>query len=495
MADVPTHGPYDELRKNWEYAWEVYTGDYADEQKISRYLKQRQQGEHNLNYEERKSEALADPALDYGLVIDSLNGLQFTAEPKSSRTWAETNDEGQPVRNVSLGAPDDDGGVDGEPSAAYRLKRSVDGEGTNLTAFLKQVGVRLKTKQWVWGAVDGAIMDGDTVVRPPVAKMVDPEDVINWRSENGRLVEVLTTTTVDTRSSIEDPYADNQKEAYLKYDLEGWAIVDEDFDELDVPGRTSAEYAYYASPRQEQRILPIFRQKLPLPRRVGYLMARKCIALFNKESELDNYGRLICIPRMSLAAEHAQENAEELAKGSVLTHPKESENMYLEPSSGPFAALDQRLERKRQAFMVQSFREYGNAAQEQTATEKQQDWAAGVAAYLTLEAGALQDFEQQLMWRMEQAIFGDTPDAWGQYDIDRSTDFEPEDIKDQLETVIKRAFGAKMPIDVDTATQLVTGYLEEHGLDPDPDDIRDEIEEQGAQQAQAAATTGGPLLG
>lgn len=492
MAEIPTHGTYDELVKKWEYAEEVYTGAFADEGKIKKYLRQRQQGEHDLNYMERKSEALADPALDYGLVIDSLNGIQFTAEPKSTRSWAETNEEGQPVRTTSFGDPMDDGGEGERASWAYRLKRDLDGEGTALITTLKKVGVQLKTKQWVWGVVDPAIENGDgEIIRRPVGRFVRPESILNWRSENGRLVEVVATTTIDMRDTVAQPYEKAQKEAFIVYDLDGWTIVDEDFEELEGVGiRTSAEYEFYATQSQETRILPIFRQRLPLPRRVGYLMARKGVALFNKESELDNYGRLICIPRLSLAAEHAQENVEDLAKGSVLTHPKESENVYLTPPAQAFSALDERLERKRQAFMVQSFREYGNTAREETATEKKQDWAGGVAAYLTLEASALQDFEQQLMWRMEQAIFADTPSAWGQYEIDRSTDFDPQDIKEQLSQLAKRMFGSRLPAPVDTKAKVLSSLYDEFGVEADEEELRGAVEDQEGRRSQRASAGG-----
>lgn len=491
MSDVPTHGTYDTLADKWEYAWEVYTGEYADQANIETYLKRRQQGEHHLNYEERKSEALADPALDYGLVVDSLNGIQFTAEPKSSRTWQETSDDGQPVRDVSLGDPEEEG------TRAYRLKRDIDAEGTALKTLLKHVGVRFKTKQWVWGVVDAAIKDGnDNVLRPPIGSLVEPEQVVNWRSENGRLVEVLTTTTIDAREDVADEWEENQVDAYIRYDLDGWTIVDDEMEELvEAPVRTSAEYEYWATEEQNQRILPIFCQRLPLPRRVGYLMARKNVALFNKESELDNYGRLICIPRLSLAAEQAQKNAEDLAEGTVLTHPPESSNEFLTPPAQAFSALDKRLERKRQAYMVQCFREYGNAAQEETATEKEQDWAAGVAAYLTLEAGALQDFERQLMWRMEQAVFGDTPSAWGQYSIERSTDFEPQDVKEQLEKLISQIFPGRVPVPDETAAGILTDYLSEHGADPDLEDVQEEVEAQRSREAQSTTSAGPEFLG
>jgi hypothetical protein len=340
--------------------------------------------------------------------------------------------------------------------------------------------------------VDAAIMDEDeNVIRPPVAKWVRPEDVVNWRSENGRLVEVITKTEVDMRGSVADTYEDNQKEAYIVYDLDGWALVDEEMEPIQAEGmRTSAEYTYWASPDQNKRILPIFRQRLPLPRRVGYLIARKSVALFNKESELDNFGRLICIPRLSLASEHAQDNAEDLAKGSVLTHPPESENAYLTPPSQALSALDQRLERKRQAFMVQSFREYGNSAKEQTATEKKQDWAGGVAAYLELEAGALQDFEQQLMWRMEQATFGDTPSAWGQYDIERSTDFDPEDVKDRLSRVVKQVFPRTVPAPTETKARIASEWLDAHGIDADTEALVGEIEDQEGRRSRQQSAGG-----
>lgn len=497
MADVPTHREYDDRVARWRYAWEMYTGAAFRPERVDNYLIRRRQGEHPLAYEERKNESLADPALDYGVVVDSLNGMQFAAESKTMRQWAETSESGEPTREFSFGDPEDDEAI------AHRLWTNVDGNGKTLITLGKDAGARLLTKHTVWGYVDTAVTneDGD-VVRPPIGGILEPEDVLNWRAENGRLVEAIVSTSSDPRDDVWDEWGDDEDESYLHYTLEGWRKTNEDGEPVDGLAGELHEYEFHAGTDTDSpRVLPLFREDLPLPREVGYLLARKAASIFNMESELDWIGRITNLPKLGVVSNQTgkqfDEMVDDIASGEAILQlpPDGNVHQYIMPPAEAITARSERLEKKRQNFYVQAMREYGRAAQQETATGRRQDWAAGIAALLTLQSGALQQFETQLMRRMEQATFPDNPSAWGQYRVSRTDEFEPEDIRETFGQLVKDIFGSlQLPVDADTAADVVTTYLDEHGQNADKDAIRDEVERRFDRRAQASDAGAGSFL-
>ena len=469
------HPDFPAQKRRWEFAWDVYTGEYAYPGKIDRYLKRRRQGEHPKAYAERKSEALADPALDMAAVVDSLVGLLFSNPEQVSRQFRETGDEGQEVRDLSLGDPQEEG------TRAHRVRTNIDGRETSLRAMNKQVATRLTAKHTVWGLVDGAVTAEDgQVVEPPKAMYVEPESVINWRGERGRLVEVLTDNPRDTRQSVfEDP--EDTEPTFVHYTLDGWRIVDSDGTPLS--DLQEYEYVMGSSRAEQKRVLPIFRQTLDLPRDVGYLMARKCCSLFNMESELDAYGRLTNLPRLGIASNRTGKDFEELtddiaAGRAILQIPPEGNtHQYIIPPSEHMESRKERLKSKRQDFYSQSFREYGDSAAQTTATEMKQTWAAGVLAYLTHLARAVEKFESRIFKRLEQAEFPDNPDAWGQHSISMTVNVDPEDSLEILTKALQRVWGAGgVPLPKQAKAQILVDWLDELGQDADVEDVVEAIE-------------------
>lgn len=487
MSEHPEHPNYSALSQRWTYAWDVYSGEYAYPNKITNYLIRRKQGEHPNAYQERKNQSLADPALDMAAVVDSLTGMLFGNPEKVSRTWRETNDEGQATRDFSLGDPQD------EEARAYRLRRNIDGQGMSLPVLNKHVATRLTVKHTVWGLADGAIYgDGDTVVRPPIGTFIEPEAVVNWREDNrGRLVEVLKIKQEDPRESVFDDTEEGGTN-YIHYTLDGWQEVNSDGE----PQGPRNDYSYYSGTEvaEEDRVLPIFRQELTLPRDVGYLMARKCAALFNMESELDAYGRLTNLPRLGLVSNQTGKQFEELvddvaAGESILQLPVEGNtHQYLVPPAEHMESRAKRLTNKRKDFYAQSFREYGQAGREATATEMRQTWAAGVAAFLTHLARAVESFERKLFRRLEQAEFADQPAAWGQHSITRNPDVSPKDSLEVLQSAVQRMFGTgNIPAPTQAKAQVLADWLDELGQDVDLEDVVEAVEEAEDRSAQAAA--------
>lgn len=491
MPDHPEHPDYSGLADRWQFAWDVYSGQYAYPNKIQKYLIRRQQGEHPKAYAERKKEALADPALDMAAVVDSLTGMLFGNPEKITRTWRETTEEGEEARDFSLGDPEEEG------TRAYRIRRNVDMKGMSLPVLMKHVATRQTVKHTVWGLVDGAIYgeNGEDVIRPPIGTLVEPENVVNWREDDrGRLVEVLKLASTDPRNSVfDDP--EDMEDQYIHYTLNGWRKVDQEGNTVEGSGGLH-RYSYYSGNGQNEqdRILPIFRQRLTLPREVGYLMARKCTALFNMESELDSYGRLTNLPRLGVVSNRTGKDfdgmVDDIAAGkAVLQMPVEGNtHSYIIPPAEHMESRKKRLTEKRKDFYAQSFREYGNAAREATAQEMRQTWAAGVAAYLTHLARAVESFERRLLRRLEQAEFPEAPGAWGQFEVSRSPDIKPQDSLEVLHNAVQRLFGTgNVPAPTQAKAGIVADWLDELGQEVNLEDVVSAVEEMESRDAQAAA--------
>ena len=401
-ASDPKHPVYDKRRPRWAKAWDVYTGAYAFEGKIGDYLIQRAQGEASQAYEERKK--TADPALDMGRAIDALVGLLFQNEAETTRTWRQQTGEGEDGPQYSargLGDPQEEG------TEAHRLRTNVDGDETSLVSLLWKTAARLTVLHEAWGVVDGAVMDGETVTRPPVMRGINPHAVVSPEEEAGRLVEVLVKgQRVESGSVLEDK---DMETVYTRYHLNGWEKLDEDLN----PTGEEGEYTYYATADQKRRILPIFRHRLPLPREVGYLLALKQLSIFNGESELDNLLRMGCTPRFGVAGDFTdfEQVREDVSKGeAIIEKPADgNDHGWYTPPMEAAEIRAGRLEQKRLDFYHQAFQSYGDAAKEKTATEIGFEVMGGVGAFVELLAEPVTDFERAGMWRMEQALYPQSP--------------------------------------------------------------------------------------
>lgn len=475
---APHHPDYKALAPKWRYAWDVYTGEYVDQDRIASYLIQRLQGEADEAYKERKQ--LADPALDFAAVVDSLTGLVFAGDDQTARTWQA------PDRDSGLGDPDVPGSI------AHRLSNDIDGSGTNMDTLLKRAATRLGVQHRVWCLVDGVIVDrtsasGDTrspegsgssraVLKHATVHLIDPRDVVSWKERYGRLVDVLVrdnedqrTDALDTRSAV--------RRYYVRYTDEGWQHYVETEAGLRPEGALQP-YAFWRTAERRVRILPIFYVDLPMLRMSGYLLARKCISLFNTESEIDNLGRLTCMPRFGVDTREGVVDFEQvrsdIAKGHAIIEG--TTHAYIAPEGDNMSVRMERLKQKRADFYAVGFREYGDAARQATATERRQDWAAGVVAYLQLLAGALEELEVQMMWRMEQAEFPDRPERWGQYRVKRSREFQPEDIRRQMQDLKTAVFGLDpLPVPESVAAGVVRRVLEQHGIAVRAEDIEESV--------------------
>jgi hypothetical protein len=89
-----------------------------------------------------------------------------------------------------------------------------------------------------------------------------------------------------------------------------------------------------------------------------------------------------------------------------------------------------------------------------------------------LLVGEVDEFENQVLWRMEQVYFPETS-SWGTANVIRSTDFQPEDVNEALEKMVNKAFGERdtVPLPVEALVQIARKWAEKNGIDL-PDDTK-----------------------
>lgn len=409
----------------WRYANDHYTGELLDDGALEHYLVRRTQGESLLAFEERKQNA--DYSNHFATVVDSLAGMLFNVEGDATRVYADENGNG-------LGDPED------RDTPIGRLWDDADGRGTGWLTLWKLAATDLIVTHKLWVLVDGNI-PGNSQVR-----LIPATSVPNWRWNEGVLSEVVVQERVDSRGSIQDE--PKQVEQWVVFRIDGWERWRKDAKgepELLDEGR------YSFNDRTGMPALPIFPVKLPIRRMVGWLLARKANAIFNRESDRDHLLRVANFPKLNVVAEDNAFKAikAELNKGSNLLQndPKATaQHGFIAPDSGPATVATEVLNRKVEEFYITAFREYGDAAREKTATEVRQDVASGVGAFLQLLKAAVDDAENGALWRVEQIEFPNEAGRHFTAHVERTDDFLPLDMDAVIDKLRARYFGSDKPI-------------------------------------------------
>lgn len=448
------HPEYQTNAKKWEYARRVYDGTAYDPENIAAFLPRKVQREPQQAYEERQK--LLDPQMNFATGIESLAGVMFDSEQDADSVWQD------PDKAIGLGDPSD------KDSVAYRITRNADGKGTDWEFVPKRAAIKLSMYQRLWGLVDGRPKDeeGNSTGDAKVL-IIDPQAVVNWYEEDGRLTWVLVEEYRDTRTSYKDSPELNK--VYCEYLPEGWRrfSVDEKGNET-VHG--SGTYQYFGTDGRSQRILPIFSTSIPLPRNPGYLWARKSNAIQNFESRLDFAHMTITFALLQVAIRSA--NLEEFKKhfkegmNFLSIDPESSrDHKFLDQNSSFFEASEKRLEKKIKDFYHNMFKDFGDAAKERTAREITMESKTGIEAYLTLLVGAVDEFENQAKWRLSQVYFPNNPDVWGDAYTKRTADFSPKDIDVVLDKLAQRYIGNRpIPLPANGLVEVIKRITSEDGI-------------------------------
>lgn len=467
----------DSLRDKYTFAWDHYTGDYCNDTNITHYLLRKEQRETQQAYEERQD--LTDPVLIFPTTVDSLNGIVFQKDEHTEREWGELGDPDTP------------------DSVSYSIKRNADGNKTNWNPLMKQVGIRLTAMHRVWGLVEGVQRETDEqgntlrTLSEGTVQVINPQSVVDWYPKTGNLEQVVVKEEQDMRSSIRDVESNAEQDTYILYELEGWTrfVVDEyknDDGELVTEERIldSGEYEYYADKNKNIRILPIFYTEIPMPRHVGWLLAKKQNHIFNQMSRRDFALGNMTFALMILSANKDQYNdiINNLDKGyNILREDPDtsSGHRYISPDSSFLSVFNETLQDKIKAMYEASFKAYGDAAKQVTATEIRQESRSGVEAFLSLLVTSIDEFENDALWRLMQVYHKDNPSAWGSAFVKRSDDFQPKDVNEALEKISTNI------LNLDRAGAIsLRAKVEKANPDKDADWVKEEVqrirEEQGA---------------
>lgn len=462
------HPEYDANQKKWDFAQKVYDATAYDAVNIGDFLPKKVQRESEQAYEERK--LLLDPQMHFPTGIDSLVGVMFDAEKEADRIWQD------PEKIEGLGDPKDDNSI------SSRLLKNADGDDTNWDFIPKQSAIKFTLKKKLWGLIDGRPKDEDgNSIGDARFKIIDPETVVNWfeNEKTGVLEWVLVKERRDTRKSYkEDP---SLQDGFVEYTLEGWRRfhLDKDGNEIE---DGNGSYAYYTTKARNQRALPIYCTEIVLPRNPGYTWAKKSNAIQNFESRLDFAHMTITFALLQFAgnSDNFEKFKKEFKEGmNVLNvHPESSrDHKFLTQDSSYFDTSEKRLAKKIEDFYKNMFKDFGDAAAQRTAQEIRLESKSGIEAFLSLLVGAVDEFENQALWRISQVYFPNTPDVWGDAFVNRTADFAPKDVDAALQKLKDRYVGeGPLPVDNKTRAEMIVRIIEEDGGEID-DKMVDRIEE------------------
>lgn len=446
------------------------------------YLIQKDQGELDEAYDERKEISAYTPY--YPFAVASLAGMFFDAQDSLTPTWQpEDVSEG-------LGDPED------EDTVAHRLENNIDGKGNSFATHLWGTVVNMITMGQTWAVTEGVERNAEgEKVGEAAVRSYAPLQVENWLEKSDRFVEVKLRITVDTRESLEDLDGEERAVRHVVYDTQGWREFSlQKHNESTITGVVENEdsYAYYATSDQRKRILPIFRTKLPLRGNPGYNAARMANTIFNLESSLDfelwhssfnKFKTPSAVDDDGINEQLTDAVKESLKKG----HSYVVDGEYFSPSAENGEFKQKRIEKKVRQFFRTFFQQFGDATKERTATEMRQEARAGVGAFLTTLAHGLENYVNSMLWRLEQVYFPERPELWGQASWTAQKDFDPIDLEDKVEQMVRQFFPAgKVPLTETAAKAIIAKAHDIHDLPPpEEDELDSAVEDLITRRAQA----------
>lgn len=453
------HPEYAKLKNMWEYAMDHYSAEVLRTLKLQQYLRQKSQGESDQSFQERA--ALADYTNHFATLVDSIVGMAMAVEANANRIFGTD-------KNPSLGSPDD------LTTPIGKLYQRCNADGDGYETVHRILGTTLTVQHRSWGLVDAGA-DDETQLR-----YLDPRCVTNWYIDpkTQLLSAVLMKEESDERPDIKaDPNGKDAKAnatRYVLFELTGWSRW-----RATAKGTPQkvGEGTYKYESFDRTPVLPIFPCRLPLRRMVGWLLAKKCNAIYNAESARDNLLRVANFPKLNIwgPPEHFDKIEADLVRGINLLHniPEQKEaHGFIAPETANAAVATDVLKRKVEEFYITGFREYSDAAIQKTATEVRQDLATGVGAFLQLFKSAMDDAENNALWRIAQREFPNEPAKWFVPRVRRSDDFNPMNPETIITQLVSRAWGTQqaksVPLDADALFAAAKEVALHQGLPVDP---------------------------
>ena len=126
------------------------------------------------------------------------------------------------------------------------------------------------------------------------------------------------------------------------------------------------------------------------------------------------------------------------------------------------------------------FKDYGNAAQDKTATEIRLESQTGIESFLTYLATALDEFENNALFRYSQAELPDQPQYWGDAKVRRPLDFTPVDVDAIAEKLSNRYITGMntVPTDSQTMASILSEIFKSDGINAPDRSVLNTLAEQ-----------------
>lgn len=471
-----TDADYDANAGKWQYIHDHLAGLVLDEDVVGDYLIKRAQGEHDDAYDERVS--IADYTPHFSRAVISLAGMLWAVEEDTARAWGPFGDPEDP------------------DSPAARLLANADGRGTNLETLHQTATVDLIGYHRLYGMVEGVVRDGNgRTVSEPSIRLLPPQSVLRVIRDGARIVSAKVKSRADvSESQREKP---NVRDRYFIYEPDGFEVWEENKENKPSLVAEKRPYArgFQYLDESGAPTVPIVEVQLPFRTHIGYLMARKANSIFNHENTLDFLLWVACFPKLFADVSNPRDGSFDTAKWEALKKALADGNNVLPgagnkfdaPPMAPSAEKRAAIAEKIAGFYATFFQSYGDAAREKTATEIRQDRAAGVEAFLTLLATAVDEFENRLLRLLAQA-HGFPRGTWDNASVSRPKNFQPVHIDDRLDRLILNLAPSGLRVDNETQYEIVKAMLESNGFPVPPEReaaLREAIASGTARDAQA----------
>mgnify|MGYP001594059222 FL=1 len=399
------------------------------------YLKRRAHGEMAVAFGERAS--ITRFPSHMATLVDSQIGGVFAVEDKAHREY------GGP-----LGDPD----VADDPM--YHFRRDVDGSGINMESFMISAGQRMIVDNWFWYRVD-RVSEAD----PIRAYWVDPDSILNWREEDGVLVELLQSEMKWEQPSLKEKGA--WVKYYRRWTIDGWEL----YHEVDKEDSASGErevvlvadmqfrFPFFTEATQTKRRLPFGRTRLPLDRYIGYQMAQDHNMLYNLLSDARWNFRVINHPRLAGNVEDDQwtRSLHTIMQG---VNAMQGDWKYISPDSANGHTAYKVYSEETRQFYIANHQRMNGSSVEKSATEVLFDEAAGRTAFLRIFASAIDDIENDIYFLAAQWESPEDTSGWYATWVKRSSDFKPVDLQGLIKTQADAFAAVANHLEVDSALQF-----------------------------------------
>lgn len=371
----------------------------VEERKLGKYLIRKIRGEPAENFYER-SKVSKFPA-HFSQIVDKQVGSVQLAGYEQNR-WEKDGD-------APLGTPED------EESIAKQLMENADGKGTNWDTLMAQGIKHLYLKKRVWYLAEGPTEKNNNF------RVIFLDSVTNWKTEDGRLTDVVVVEKRDSRNSIRDKHGTEQ--IFIHYNTEGFRRYDKDGNPLGP--RSEWDNPFYESPARQNKTVPIGFVELGLPRDVPKQMAEGQKFLYNELSDVRNAMRISSFPKISYTGDKQawEDTIRALRQGANIIRAENASWMGL-PWSDVSKGRDIYKEDVKEYYTT-SFSQLEDAAREATATEIMLKDQRGRQSFLVHLADRANELENSIRFKLAQIARPGSPEQWRIPYVERSTDFAP----------------------------------------------------------------------